>query len=192
MHNNHHGINIHGEFIMSTMAVTPEDYIFFDFLINRAFVHYTSDQVQLIRSLVDCGVVQIESLLEVALANSSMGLYYRVAEYYRDFSDNSDAKKVVSCFRCNDRVRNQWTNSFQVRGLSSKTGLLRVMAYSKYADCFYYFAIPHHEYRGRDLIEIRLDRFIGNGPHYPRGIPCGKWAHYLVDSFEELAQFQSR
>lgn len=173
---------------MSTMAVTPEDYVFFDFLINRAFPDYTQEQVSLIRSLVDCGVVQIESLLEVALARSSNGSYTRVAEYYRDFSDNSDAKKVVSCFRCNDQKRNQWTNSFQVRGLSCKTGLLRIMAYSKYAEQFYYFAIPNSEYSGRDLIEIRLDRFTGSGPHEPLGIPQGKWASYMVDSFEELAR----
>jgi hypothetical protein len=170
---------------MSYTTVTPEDYKFFDFLAPKLWPNYTKSQIKLLRQQVEHGIIQIETMLENALAKCSKNSYKRIAEAYRDFCDDSDAKKVTSSFRNNNIVLDQWTNSFAVSGLKNKIGLIRAVCYSKEQDKFYFFAIPHKAYKGMNRIDIILDTSYGY--RKPQGIPKGKWIRYKVDNFNVLA-----
>ena len=159
---------------MSTHLTTPEDFKFFDFLAPYRFPNATPEELESYRKLVETGDIQIETMLENALAMSSNGLYTRVAETGYDFyPDLSDAKKAVSCFRNNHIAKDQWTNSIRISGITNKKGLIRALCYSKYADKFYCLAIPYKMYKGLSSIELSLDKSIGY--QEPAGIPKGKW-----------------
>ena len=175
---------------MSYALATPEDYKFFDFLAPYVWPRYTKDQIKLLRKQVGHGIIQIETMLENALAKRSKGSYTRIAEAYRDFCDNSDAKKVVSNFRNNDIARDQWTNSFAVSGLEKKIGLIRAVCYSREQDEFYFFSIPHKAYKGMKRVDIALDASYGY--REPKGIPKGKWTRYKLDTFDQLATITER
>jgi hypothetical protein len=171
---------------MATMAVTESDYRFFDVLAPYVWPSLSANHIRdHKRPDVDNGLVQIESLLEVALANASGGMYKRNAINGMDFTDGGDAKKTTTVYRNNNKVRDQWMNSAPVRRITSKSGLLRVMCYSKIPDQFYYFAIPPKAYNGLTLIEIICD--TGGGLMVPQGIPKGKWTHWQVADFDTLA-----
>jgi hypothetical protein len=170
---------------MSNHLATKEDFKFFDFLAKFLWPRYTKDQLKILRKEVKQGNLHIETLLENALAKKSKGSYKRIAEWYRDFTDNSDAKKAVSQFRNNDVARDQWTNSFAVTGLSKKTGLIRAVCYSKEQDKFYFFAIPYKAYKGMARVDVMLDN--STGYKKPLGIPKGKWTKCRVETFEQLA-----
>jgi hypothetical protein len=81
-------------------------------------------------------------------------------------------------------------NSFKVSNTRNKTGLLRVLAYSKYQKKFYFFAIPKYAYGDLPNVEIILDR--STGYRDPIGIPRGKWARYQVEDFVRLATITER
>jgi hypothetical protein len=170
---------------MSHTTVTPEDYKFFDFLAPKLWPNYTPEQIKLLRDQVEHGIIQIETMLENALAKCSKRAYKRIAEAYRDFCDNSDSKKSISQFRNNDIVRDHWMNSFGITGLKNKIGLIRAVCYSKQQDKFHFFAIPHKAYKGMNRIDIILD--TSSGYREPRGIPKGKWTRYMVPTFNALA-----
>jgi len=170
---------------MSYATVTPEDYKFFDFLAPKVWPGYTPEQIKLLRKQVELGIIQIETMLENALAKCSKKAYTRIAEAYRDFCDNSDSKKSISQFRNNDIVRDSWMNSFAISGLKNKIGLIRAVCYSKEQDKFYYFSIPYKAYKGMNRIDIMLDNSLGY--REPRGIPKGKWTRYMLPSFTALA-----
>lgn len=176
---------------MSTRLVTEEDYKFFDFLAPYRWPNQSKSLIANYRQLVETGEIQIETLVENALAQASQGLYTRVCEDSYDFCDGSEAKKSVSCFRQNDYSRGQWTNSFAITNLKNKTGLIRAVCYSKQQDQFYFFAIPFAAYQGMSRIDIVLDTFSGYEGD-PKGIPRGKWTRFQVDSFEQLAQLKPR
>jgi len=170
---------------MSNTLTIDADYKFFDFLAKYRWPKKTKKQIAAYRELVHDGDIDISTMLENALAICSNGKYKRIAEAYRDFCDGSDAKKSISSFRNNDIARNSWTNSFAISGLKKKTGLIRAVCYSTYQDKFYYFAIPHKVYVGRDRIDVGLDNSVGYKE--PIGIPKGKWTAYQVETFEQLA-----
>lgn len=170
---------------MSYTTVTPEDYKFFDFLAPKLWPKYTPEQINLLRDQVEHGIIQIETMLENALAKRSKRAYKRIAEAYRDFCDNSDSKKAISQFRNNDISRDHWMNSFAISGLKNKIGLIRAVCYSKQQDKFYFFAIPHRAYKGMNRIDILLDN--STGYQEPLGIPKGKWTRYEVANFDALA-----
>jgi len=171
---------------MSTGMVTAEDYKFFDFLAPYRWPNKSKKEIALYRELVEHGDLQIETLFENALAQSSNGAYKRLAEVGRDFCDNGDAKKAVSQFRNNNIAKQHWTNSCAIRDVKNKIGLLRVICYSKEQDRFYFFAIPHSAYAGLTVVEISMDRFVGY-KGTPLGIPKGKWTKFQVETFERLA-----
>ena len=170
---------------MSTKMATPEDYKFFDFLAPYRWPNKSKKQIAHYRELVADGELQIETVLENALAVASNGLYTRIAEDSKDFCDGSDAKKSSSQFRNNNIKRDQWTNSCAVTKLKNKTGLIRALIYSKVPDKFYFFAIPYEAYKGMNRVDISLDSSVGY--REPKGIPHGKWTHYQVPDFETLA-----
>jgi hypothetical protein len=170
---------------MSFTSVTPEDYKFFDYLAPKLWPNYTPAQIQLLRNQVEHGIIQIETMLENALAKRSKRAYKRIAEAYRDFCDNSDSKKSVSQFRNNDIAQDHWMNSFAISGLKNKIGLIRALCYSKQQDKFYCFAIPYSAYKGMNRIDVTLD--CSYGYREPLGIPRGKWTRYIVPNFDVLA-----
>jgi len=170
---------------MSYTTVTPEDYKFFDFLAPKLWPNYTPEQIKLLRNQVEHGIIQIETMLENALAKRSKRAYKRIAEAYRDFCDNSDSKKAVSQFRNNNIARDQWMNSFSISGLKNKIGLIRAVCYSKQQDKFYFFAIPYKAYNGMNRVDILLDS--SSGYQEPQGIPKGKWVRYEIPTFDGLA-----
>lgn len=170
---------------MSSAMATPEDYKFFDFLAPYRWPNKTAEQIRHYRELIQDGDLHIETLLENALAVASNGAYRRIAEYYRDFCDGSDAKKSVSQHRNNDIKRRQWTNSAAITGLSNKKGLIRALVYSKVQDKFYFFAIPYAAYQGKNRVDVLMDSSVGYKD--PIGIPRGKWTKCQVESFARLA-----
>ncbi len=139
--------------------------------------------------MVENGLLQIESLLELAI--SKVGNLQIEHKHGQDFIDGSDAKKVTSSFR-NNRVKwGDWINSYQVSNVKNKNGKLRVMAWNRYANKFEYFVIPHQSFQHitGPYIEIILDRFSG---HYTPPTPIGgsvfcKWNQYKVDTFYDLS-----
>lgn len=177
---------------MSTGVATPEDFKFFDFLAPYTWPHLTSDEIALLRSQVDDGIIQIETVLENALARTSGGLYTRVAEVSKDFCDGSDSKKAISQFRNNVLAKpeigkpGKWANTISITGLKNKEGPIRALCYSKHSGEFYFFAIPLREFRGRDRVEILLDQSTGYKCN-PLGIPKGKWTRWQLNSFTQLA-----
>jgi hypothetical protein len=171
---------------MSSVATIPEDYKFYDFLAPYRWPGITDERKAIYRQLIDDGDLHIETLLENALAVASQGQYKRIADKYRDFDDDSDAKKCISQHRNNDIKRRQWINSAAVTGLSMKKGLIRALVYSRVEDKFYFFAIPLIAYKGRNRVDILMDSSVGYKE--PNGIPKGKWTVCQVDSFEELAK----
>ena len=171
---------------MSTALATNEDFKFFDFLAPYRWPTKSKRTIALYRELVADGDLQIETVLENSLVQASEGRFTRVAETVRDFCDGGDAKKAVSQFRNNDKVRDQWMNSFAITNLKNKTGVIRALCYSREQDKFYFFAIPYKAYNGINRIDIMLDQ--STGYRAPVGIPKGKWARYQVESFERLAQ----
>ena len=177
---------------MSSSLATTEDYKFFDFLAPYVWPNYSRRDIALLRRQVDTGIIQIETLLENALANSSNGAYERIATAYMDFCDGSDAKKAISQYRNNIVAKPGktacWTNSISISGLANKTGLIRCLCYSKYSDEFYFYAFPHKRYKYKNRLEINLDSFR----HQP-GTPLGRpnpsgWVElYRLDTWQQLA-----
>ena len=170
---------------MSTALATNEDFKFFDFLAPYRWPTAPAAKVLAYRELVTHGDLQIETVLENALAVTARGSYSRVALVDRDFCDGNDAKKSISQWRNNNIARNQWTNSAAISSLKNKRGLIRALVYSVYADRFYFFAIPYSAYQGMYQVDILMDSSVGQCE--PQGIPRGKWTAYSVGSFEQLA-----
>ena len=172
---------------MSTTLATPEDFAFFDFLAPIRWPNASAEVIAYYRRLVETGEIQIETLLENALVIASNGQYSRVATHGYDFTDFSDAKKVVSGFRCNNIRTNSYMNTFNVSNIKNKCGLLRVMGYSRYSSQFYFFAIPYSAYSNLSVLEIILDR-SNDSDFTPLGVPRGKWVNYQVPDFYTLAR----
>ena len=172
---------------MSTQLATDEDFMFFDYLAPfRWQSKADKNKIKVYRELVATGELQIESILENALVECSDGLYTRVCENTHDHSDGGDAKKVSSVFRCNNIKKDHWKNTWNVRKVSGKTGMLRILALSKQTKTFYHFAIPRPAYKHlKTDLEIVLDTSVGYAD--PKGIPHGKWMVYLVPDFKTLA-----
>ena len=180
---------------MAVLAATAEDYAFFDALAPYVWPELTKDEIEKYHlPNVAKGIIQIETMLEVAIANNSHGLCVRDAIHGRDFTgyngkDYGDAKKVSSCFRQNNIKLNHWQNSYRITNIKNKKTLLRIMAYSKEANQFHYFAIPYSAYKNIKILEIVLDNYTYDGTKFPKGIPDNtKWSKYLVNSFDALSQ----
>jgi hypothetical protein len=171
---------------MSTALVTPEDYKFFDFLAPYRWPNESLETIALYRTLVETGEIQIETLLENALAVHSAGKMTRVAQEGHDFYPClSDAKKAVSCFRRNNKATDNWMNSITISGLKNKVGLIRALCYSKVEDTFYCIVLPHSVYTGRKMVEMVL--FSNVGYKEPTGVAKGKWVPFIVNDFNRLA-----
>jgi hypothetical protein len=135
------------------------------------------------------GIIQIDALLELAISN--VANIKRTPVHGKDFSDDSDSKKVTSNWRNNDIKRGSWTNSYSIKNIHTKVGTLRVMAYNRVKNCFDYYRIPREAYShlNSKSLDITLDAFVGC---YEEPTPIGgstktKWNAYKVSSFEAMA-----
>lgn len=166
-------------------TISAADYAIFDFLSQYRWPSKTPEEIASYRSLIESNELKVDAVLEHSLALCSENSYERIDEYYRDFSDGSDAKKAVTQHRQNDKKRNQWTNSARISKVINKQGLLRCLVYSRFSQQIYFFAIPQVAYQGRNSIDIIFDQSVGYKE--PKGIPVGKWTRCQVKDFKTLA-----
>jgi hypothetical protein len=167
-----------------------EDLRFYEELKVHAFGKVTKRIDEHNKFLIEHGVLQIETLLELAISRA--GGLVRDATTGRDFADGSDAKKATSSWRNNNIRTGEWTNSHAVRNIKAKTGALRVMAFNRYADCFDYYVIPRRAYAhlNSNSIDITLDKFSSC---YSEPTPTGrrsnsKWDIYRKANFVQMAK----
>ena len=174
---------------------TTDNAVQYDVRMIREFAPYLNLSACEIDNLIKftkMGIVQRETVAELAM--STMGDFDGDSIIGRDFDDGTDAKTVVSVARNNNKKTGQWTNSFMVRSVTTKTGDLRVIAYNKILDQFHYFYIPYSAYRHiTGCIEIIVERMTCyDGEPQLTGIPQRhlKWWEYEVSSFAELCKRQ--
>jgi len=174
---------------------TTDNAVQYDVRMVREFSPYLNLNACEIENLVkftEMGIVQRETVAEVAM--SATGDFSGDSAVGRDFDDGTDAKTVVSSARNNNKLKGQWTNSFMVRSVTTKTGDLRVIAYNKILDQFHYFYIPYSAYRHiSSYIEIIIERSTCyDGEPTFTSIPQRhfKWWEYEVSSFAELCNRQ--
>jgi hypothetical protein len=172
---------------------TTDEYIKYDIRFFDEFVQYLDFDVQdtsTLKKAVEMGLVQRERLVELAIsAVSGIPIDSR---HGRDHADGSDTKTVVSGFRNNNIKKGEWTNSFCVRNIATKSGSLRVVAYNKFQDRFHYFYIPNWAFQHCSYtVEIPIERVSRcyQTPDF-KGIPNKtlKWWQYECFSFEEMCQ----
>lgn len=173
----------------TTLNNINEDLLFYHELKQYIWPNLTKRLDEHNIEMVKNGLVQIETLLELAI--SRLGNLKIDHQWGRDFADGSDAKKVTSSFRNNNIIKGQWTNSYQVRNYKTKTGTLRVMGWNRFANRFDYYVIPNRAFQHLTgpALEIVLDSFTG---YYNEPSPTGrssysKWNVYKVKDFYQLA-----
>lgn len=174
----------------TTLNNVNEDLLFYQELKKYVWPRISEDKNKHNIWLVKNGLLQIETLLELAISKKGKIKIEHV--WGRDFEDGSDAKKVTSVFRMNHKEKGMWLNSYMVRNYKTKTGALRVMAYNRYAKKFDYYVIPNHSFQHLTgpAIEIVLDSFCGK---YTKPTPTGEsanchWNAYKVKDFLEMAR----
>jgi hypothetical protein len=178
---------------MATNAITLNvDYRFFDELALYRWPEKSAAEIAVYRDLVDTGEIQIESVLENAIA--VVGGLQRVAGHGYDFCDKSDAKKTTSVARNNNAERGQWAHSMPVRRVCAKIGGLRIMGYNSITDQFHYFCIPNYAFshllKASSVLEIVIERYTNYaGNQTFTGIPGRhqKWWSFEVPSFHAMA-----
>jgi hypothetical protein len=110
------------------------------------YLNLSAEETKVMRKLAAQGWLQRDRIVEDAMAQQSKGLFEMASKEGMDFSDQSDAKSVVSNIRNNNQQRGDWTHSYEVRNIGNKVGALRVIAYNKILDKFHYFYIPPDQY----------------------------------------------
>ena len=135
-----------------------------------------------IEYLINKGFLQVSTIYEHALGD--LGGHDVVSKDSHDLSDGSDAK--LSSVRT---MSNGKCYSAPVTNIKGKTGILRVQAYERKQNKFYYFAIPRYAYAHvpvKSNIEIPFEL---NGT--PRKVPSRKvkqnWWEFEVPDFTALA-----
>jgi hypothetical protein len=159
------------------------DIAFFDELFPRAYPGVCDKTLEVARNMLSDGVVQIETLLELAI--SKVGKLKRRSVEGMDFVDGSDAKK--SSVR---KANFEQAYRAPVTKVHSKKGLLRVMVYERKLDTFYYFVFPREAYqhiKASSNIEIPFE-MDGTPRRVPKrsGVISNWWA-YEVDSFKKMS-----
>lgn len=134
-----------------------------------------------VQTLLEMGLIQVSTAFEHAIANS--GNMSVISEDAADLSDGSDAKMVSV------RTSSYGTAySAPVTGIKNKTGILRVQAYERKQDKFYYFKIPHSAYSWipkSSNIEIPFEL---DGTPRTRNNCTVNWWKYKVATFADMAK----
>jgi hypothetical protein len=151
----------------------------FDELFKHAYPNYKRMRPEnLLRKMVEDGVIQTETLLEKAI--SVCGKLERDSTTGRDFTDGSDAKKCITR-PCIEKRPMSGRRRATVQRISGKEGTLRIMVNETLTGKNYFFKIPKAAYAGMRRI---LFYFNEDGtPKYD-----SKWFQYQVSSFKELCQ----
>lgn len=158
------------------------DIAFFNELFPRAYPGVCDKTLEVAKTMLADGVIQVETLLELAI--SKVGNIERRSVEGMDFVDGSDAKKASVRMSSYDTAY-----SAPVRKVHSKRGLLRVMIYERKHDAFYYFVFPRESYqhiKASSNIDIPFQT-DGTPRRIPRTRVNTNWWTYEVDSFEEMA-----
>jgi hypothetical protein len=126
-----------------------------------------------INNLLNMGLIQVSTAVEHAIAN--VGGHTVVSENEFDLSDGSEVKSTTARHRDHNTAYDAC-----VSNIKGKTGTLRVQIYERIQDKFYYFVIPHENYKQVKYLEI---------PFTLEGDPKtkNKWWNYQVCSFEQLS-----
>jgi hypothetical protein len=114
-------------------------------------------------------VLRAHHLFERALAKRS-NLKHTPA-FYKDFSDNSDAKTAVTFQKGNFRIA-------VIKNIQNKIGKLRCIIACPITGQVYYFKIPKSAYKDQGTICIRFK--IDDTPNF------GKWGKYEVKTWQDL------
>lgn len=155
----------------------PLDLKFFDELYDHRYPQSTAEDRAMRRKMCEDGEIQIETMLENAICLA--GGLTKDSVDHRDFTDGSDAKKVVSQYR---RKTKGDANGYLIPKVTNKTGTLRIMAWNKLAGRFDYFVIPNKAYRHTSTLEITLCIYSGDTGY-------GQYRKYQVKNFKEMATF---
>ena len=130
----------------------------------------SKDELSVALKLVKEGLIDLNWALEKSIAKVNTDILHESVEG-RDFSDGSDATKIVS--QGGDSPR------FVVGNLGNKIGSRRVMGYNKVRKQINYFVIPYEAFEGKEEIKISIDRKTGE-------ISSPTYGKYEVDSFEDM------
>lgn len=154
------------------------------------YLPFDGTDLKSLRKAVEMGLVQRERLAEIAISEvSGIAIDSRNG---MDHADGSDTKTVVSSYRNNNKSKGCWTNSFMVRGVKTKVGPLRIIAYNKMLDKFHYFFVPYEAYRNCSAtVEIIIESVYNHfdDPNFD-GVPedWRKWWNWECKSFEEMCK----
>jgi hypothetical protein len=132
-------------------------------------------------NLVELGLVQLHRVMEFTIAGLNGSSVVDRVHY--DLSDGSDAKYAT--------VRKH-SNSYGaiIGGIKNKTGLLRIQIYEPMTQKFYFFCIPHAEYKGlKREIEIPFTKTGDPKRGLKQDTTFPNWWDYEVSSFEEMALY---
>ena len=174
----------------TTLDNVEEDLLFYNELKQYAFGALDQIIDNHHKELITHGILQIDQILELAI--SKVGNIARHSTVGRDFVDGSDAKKVTSNFRNNNKSKGIWTNSYKVQNIHTKTGKLRIMGYNRVLSKFNYYVIPYFAYchlNGKTL-DITLDLFTNycNSTPIPTGCSAScKWTAFECKDFTDMA-----
>jgi len=156
------------------------DNLIFDQIINYAYQGITKDTYNVLRRMVDDGVLQIETLVEQAI--SKAGQLERESIEGRDFVDGSDAKKAITT-ECVEPSKNTYRRVAHISNIKGKQGILRIVVSETVNNKLHYFAIPKYAYEGLQSIRIYF-----NWDGTPK--LGGKWFVYRCKSFEQMANIK--
>lgn len=159
------------------------DESFFNALFPLAYPGVCEKTLQVARDMLSDGVIQIETLLELAI--SKVGRIKRRSVEGMDFADGSDAKKSTVRTSTYERAY-----SAPISKVHAKKGLLRVMVYERKRDRFYYFVFPHESYRhikASSNIDIPFE-LDGTPRRIPMRSVMVNWWSYEVDSFDRMSK----
>jgi len=176
------------------MATTDNAIVYDIKLVEHLAPHLgplSNSELKTLKKLTDLGIIQRDRVAEIAMSNA--GGIDITSINGMDFSDGTDAKTVVSNARNNNPKRKQWTNSFDIKNVKTKTGDLRVVAYNKLQEKYHYFYIPYDAYKHlRNSLQIVIEsytsildpNFTGKS-QFPQ---TTKYWEYECASFEEMCQ----
>lgn len=152
------------------------------------YLDFSEEQAEHLLQFVKMGIIQRDRIVEEAIAKCAG--YEITSIVGQDFCDGSDAKSVTGVYRNNNKAKGAWMHSFRIPSIQAKTGILRVIAYNRLLDEFYYFAIPNDMYNNLSVVEITVESYTHYGLDAPfdgRPRKHTKWWAYECATFEEMA-----
>jgi hypothetical protein len=153
------------------------DNIIFDDLIGKAYRNAkNADPIELLRRMVNDGVIQMDALFEKAI--SMVGKHTRDSAMGRDFADGSDAKKAITCW--GRRPGFTTRRVARITKIKNKKGLLRVIVAETITNKVYYFKVPYDAYK--DLVAFTIYFNEDGTPKYN-----GKSWQYQCKNFTEMS-----